>query len=203
MTDAPAPQGLRIYDVYFAVPGRWRFYVRNPNHGITVADVGISWTLDGTPAAAAYADIAAIHLQKSALGNAVNTINECKIAFTNGAALVVNNASATGLPSDGQTPTYRAFVHDLHRRLAAGGGGPTRFTAGVSAARYRALLITLIVAGLILIVTPLGLTAMTGDWHMLIATIVGAALLWPVFLLMSKNKPRQYTADRLPEELLS
>ena len=203
MTDAPAPQGSRTYDVYFAVPGRWRFYVRNPNHGVAVADAGLSWALDGKPGSADYADIAAIHLQKSALGNAVNTINECRIAFANGEALVVNNASATGLPSDGQIPTYRAFVHDLHRRLAARASAATRFTAGVSVARYRALLVTLIVAGLVLIVTPLGLTLMTGDWHMLIAMIVGAALLWPVFLLMSKNKPRQYTPDKLPEELLS
>ena len=192
----------QTHDVYFAAPG-FRFYWRNPNHGITVGDDGLTFTVDGTPRAIGWSDIAAVHLQMAALGTAENTIDQCKIDFTDGSAIVVSNATASGLPSAAQTPLYRNFIHDLHAHLAPRASGAIRFNAGMATWRYRALMITLVIASLFFIVTPLGLMLFTGDWHLLILAVTGVAFVWPFVLLLSKCAPRAYSPDALPEELLS
>jgi hypothetical protein len=199
----PPPQSPRSYDVFFSVAGQWRFYLRNPNHGIDIGDDSMSWTADGSAHQASFADIVAIHLQTAALGNAERIIDQCKIEFANDAALIITNASSSGLPDAAQTPIYRALVHDLHARLARRPNGAIRFTAGMPSWRYNGLLITLIAAALLFIVAPLGLLVFTGDWHGLIPMGMGVSLLWPITVLMTKNAPRNYSPDRLPDELLS
>jgi hypothetical protein len=203
MPDLSHPQNSCSYDVYFYVAGGARLVLRNPNHGIAVDDDGISWTAIGITRRQAYATVAAVHLQTAALGNAANVIDQCKIEFSDGPAITVSNASSSGLPDETQTPLYRDFVRDLHTRLAAHGSGATRFTAGMAQWRYRVLLGALVAAGLLFIVTPLGLLVVTGDWHVLIPMAMGASLCWPFTRLMMNNVLRGYTPDRLPEELLS
>jgi hypothetical protein len=192
----------QIHDVYFAAAG-FRVYWRNPNHGITVGDDGLAFTVDGKERAIGWSEIAAVHLQIAALGNAANTIDQCKIDFTDGSAIVVTNATSSGLPSAAQTPLYRDFVRDLHAHLASRASGAIRFSAGMAAWRYRGLMITLIIAGLFFIVTPMGLMLFTGDWHLLILAATGVAFVWPFVLLLSKSAPRAYQPDALPDELLS
>lgn len=202
MSNLP-PVKPQTHDVYFAAAGGFRLYWRNPNHGITIGADGLRFTVDGAPRAVGWSDIAAVHLQIAALGNANTTIDQCKIGFADGSAIVVSNASSSGLPSDAQTRIYRDFVRGLHARLARQPGAAIRFSAGMAPWRYRTLLVTLIVAGLFFIVTPLGLVLFTGDWLGLILAAVGVSLVWPFTLLLLKNAPRDYAPDRLPDELLS
>jgi hypothetical protein len=140
---------------------------------------------------------------KSPLGNAQSTIDQCKIDFIDGSAIVVSNATASGLPNAAQRPVYRGFVRDLHTHLAHRDGGTVRFTAGMAPWRYKLLMVTLIVAGLFFFLTPLGLTLFTGDWQALILAATGVAFVWPFVLLLMKSAPRAYQPDRLPDELLS
>jgi hypothetical protein len=191
------------YDVYFVVPGSPRFVWRIPTHGITVSDSGIAYTVDDSSRTAAFTDIAAIHLSTAALGNASNVIDQCRIEFNDGGTITISNAAANGLPKDPQTKIYRDFVRDLHGRLVASGPDTIRFTAGMSSGRYKGALVTMIVAGLFFIVTPLGITIITGDPHALIPMAMGALLIWPFMRLISNNTPRNYTPDALPDELMS
>lgn len=202
MMSSLPPVNPQTYDVYFAAAG-FRVYWRNPNHGITTAADGLSFTIDGKPRVVGWSDIAAVHLQIAALGNASTTIDQCRIGFTDGSAIVVSNASSSGLPSDAQTPIYRDFVHGLHARLASEPGSAIRFSAGMAPWRYRTLLVTLIIAGLFFVVTPLGLMLFTGDWRGLILAATGVALVWPFTMLLLKSAPRDYAPDRLPDQLLS
>lgn len=198
------PSGAQTYDVYFVVTGGgFRIHWRNPNHGLTVDADGLAFTADGSPRRAAWTDIAAVHLQVAALGNAQNIIDQCKIEFADGSAIVVSNAAASGLPSAAQTPVYRDFVRALHAHLAGRADGTTRFTAGMSPVRYKALLVTLVVAGLFFIATPLVLMLVTGDWTALYIAGGGVFLLFPFIGFLAKSAPRAYTPDALPDELLS
>jgi hypothetical protein len=202
MTMSPRP-GPHMHDVYFAAAGGWHFYLRNPNHGIGVADQGLAFIIDGKERAVAWRDVAAVHLQIAALGNARNTIDQCKIDFADGSAIVVTNGAASGLPDAAQTPIYRDFVRDLHACLATQGRDAVRFSAGMAPWRYKLLFGTLVFAGLFFIVTPLGLGLFTGDWQALILAATGVAFIWPFVLLLSKSAPRAYRPDRLPDQLLS
>ena len=192
----------QTHDVYFAAAG-FRVYWRNPNHGITVGDDGLAFTVDGRARAIVWSDIAAVHLQIAALGSARNTIDQCKIDFTDGSAIVVSNATSRGLPDAAQTSVYRDFIRALHAHLAPRASGAIRFSAGMAAWRYRTLMITLVIAGLFFIVTPIGLTLFAGDWRMLILAATGVAFVWPFVLLLSKSAPRIYRPDAPPDELLS
>jgi hypothetical protein len=191
------------YDVYFVVPGSPRLVWRIPTHGITVSDSGIAYAVNDSTRTAAFTDIAAIHLRTAALGNASNVLDQCRIEFNDGGAITISNAASNGLPKDAQTKIYRDFVRDLHGRLVASGPDAIRFTAGMSSGRYKGALVTMIVAGLFFIVTPLGITIVTGDPHALIPMAMGALLIWPFMRLISNNTPRNYTPDALPDELMS
>jgi hypothetical protein len=99
---AAPPAEPHSYNLYFVTPDTPRFYFSNPNHGIAVSDRGLSWTADGRLNEAEFADIAAIHLQTAALGNAERVIDQCRIEFVNGTRLVVTNTSPNGLPDPAQ-----------------------------------------------------------------------------------------------------
>ena len=170
---------------------------------MTIDNQGISWTTNGAIRKQPFASIAAVHLRTAALGNADTVIDQCKIEFTDGPAVTVSNAAASGLPDKAQTPAYREFVRDLHAHIAARGAGTVRFTAGMARWRYKMLLAALIFAGLLFIVTPIGIVVVTGDRHALIPMAMGVSLCWPFTRLMINNAPRDYTPDRLPDELLS
>ncbi len=201
--NAAPPAGPHSYDVYFVTPDTPRFYFSNPNHGIAVSDRGLSWTADGRADEAAFTDIAAIHLQTAALGNAERVIDQCRIEFGGGTRLVVSNASSNGLPDPAQTTLYRAFVRDLHGRPALQKSGAISFTAGMAPWRYKMLFVTMIVAGMFFIATPAILAAVTGDWHALIIAGAGVIFCWPFTKMLMNNAPRDYTPDSLPDELLS
>ena len=130
--NAAPPAVPHSHDVYFVTPDTPCFYFSNPNHGIAVSDRGFSWTADGHADEAAFADIAAIHLQTAALGNAERVIDQCRIEFVNGTRLVVSNASSNGLPDPAQTTLYRAFVRGLHGRPTLRKIGTISFTAGIA-----------------------------------------------------------------------
>jgi len=197
-----APDRARLYDVYFT-NGRTRFYFRNPNHGITIGGNGMAWTADGRANSAAFADIAAVHLDMASLGNAQRMIDQCRIEFADGSALAVSNSTSSGLPDEAQTAIYRNFVRDLHAHLAARAAGTIRFSAGMARWRYNGLLVAMIVSGLFFVAAPLVLVAITGDLKGLGIAAAGATLCWPFVKLLMNNAPRDYTPDRLPQELLS
>ncbi len=199
---SPPPGNPRSYDVYFTGGGK-RFYFRNPNHGITLGDGGLAWTSDGAANEAALENIVAVHLQTATLGNAQRVIDQCRIEFADGTALTVSNAASSGLPDQAQTPIYRDFVRDLHARLAACPQGAIRFTSGLPRWRYNGLLVTMIFSGLFFVATPLVIVMITGDLKGLGIMAMGAALCWPFVRMLTNNAPRDYSPDRLPDELLS
>ena len=197
----PAPS--RVYEVYFYVAGGRRLFLRNPNHGVTLDDGNIAWTSCGAARVQSLASVAAVHLQTAALGSADTVIDQCRIDFTGGPAITVSNAAASGMPCARQTAIYREFLRDLHARLAAQGAGAVRFTAGMARWRYKLLFAALLACGLLFIAAPIGLVIATGDWRLLTALAMGVSLCWPFTRLMINNAPRDYTPDRLPDELLS
>ncbi len=200
---SPHPENSRSYDVYFYVAGSSRLVLRNANHGIVLDDTAMAWTKDGAACRQAYANIAAVHQQTAALGNAVKVIDQCKIEFVDGPAVTVSNASSSGLPDKAQTPFYRDFVRDFHTRLTAHGclANPFHRRHGAMALqnavrhhdRRRATFhrhANRRSAGH----RGSAHSGPDGD---------GVSLCWPLTRLMMNNTPRGYTPDRLPEELLS
>ncbi|MEH2512115.1 hypothetical protein V1291_003469 [Nitrobacteraceae bacterium AZCC 1564] len=193
--NAPIAASETRYDVYLRA-GKPGFYFRNDNHGVTLTEDRIAWTFDGQSDSAPFKNVASVHLQSG------GGLNQCLIEFADGYLLTITDGNARGVAEEKQTPIYRAFVHDFHARLVAAGATSVRFTAGYMGARHHIVLISAILLSLICFVGPLIMLVFTGEFRLLIATIVGASLCWPLVQMIGNNAPRNYDPMRLPEELL-
>ncbi len=187
------------YALYFRL-GTAKFSWRNSEPGVTLSDDAIAWTADGRQRQARLSDIAEVHLQTGSIGQ--NTIASCRLRFHDGSTLLVASNNGYGLQDDTHDRVYCAFVQDLHARLAARTATPIAFTAGFSAARYRFGKVTIMVAGLFFLVTPVVLFLITGSWQMIWALFLGVSLLWPLYRVMRADAPRIYDPRQVPPELM-
>ncbi len=191
------PQETHVYNVCFFVNRRRALHFLD--RGVTLGADGLSCTADGSPGTELFANIAAVHLKTS--GGKTNT-ESCAISFADGNVLTVLNCNRGGYSDAACAAAYRAFVHDLHSRLAAA-PGTIRFTEGWPLWRCQAMLLG--AAGMALVSAALGL------WELFcLRNLQGPVLLalggyasWRLYRIAINNLPRNYTPDRLPEFLLS
>jgi hypothetical protein len=100
-----------------------------------------------------------------------------------------------------QDDDYRAFVVELHRRLAAA-GGRVRLTAGINPLLYAVglgvmALIAIALAGLMV------RALLTGQFAgALFLAGFAAWFVWQVGNFLRRNRPRSYTFDALPADVL-
>ncbi len=100
-----------------------------------------------------------------------------------------------------QDPEYRAFITELHRRLAAG-GHKVRFTAGVPVVTYGAgVLVSAVVAlafiGVLLRVSELG------QWTgVVLVALFFLVFGWQIGSYLYRNLPQTYRADAIPDRVL-
>jgi hypothetical protein len=195
-SDAP-PQDTHRYDVCFFLNRRRALHFLD--RGVTLDADGLSCTADGASGTELFANVTAVHLQTS--GGKTNT-ESCAIGFADGNTLTVLNCGPGGYTDAARAANYRAFVHDLHARLAAA-PGTIRFTEGWPLWRCQAML--LVAVGMALVSAALGL------WSLFcLCSLQGPVLLglggyasWRFYRIALDNLPRDYTPDRLPEFLLS
>jgi hypothetical protein len=187
------------YDLYFR-SGAAKFSWRNSAPGVSLSDDAIGWTADGREQQARLSDIAEVHLQTGSVGR--NLIASCRLRFRDGSTLLIASNNGYGLQDDVHDKAYRAFVHDLHARLAARKDTQIAFTSGFSAARYRFGKVVIVVAGLFFLVTPVVLLLITGEWQVIWALFLGVSLVWPLYRVMRADAPRVYDPRQVPPELM-
>jgi hypothetical protein len=191
----------RRYDVFFSA-GRSRLYnIRNPNRGVTIGDDAIGWTISDKTTAVPFGNIVTVRLESVKNGKKVT--DQCTLGFTDGTMLCATNAEFLGQPDEKCTPVYRDFVRDLHRRLAVKHAGAIRFSTGMARWRYYTSIFAVIFAALLFIGGPIVILVLSGDMKAFLYMAAGLFLCWPLISAMYGNPPRDYTPDKLPEELLS
>jgi hypothetical protein len=195
---APA-EASRSYDLCINVAGR-RLFWRNPNHGVTLGDDAIAWTMDGGAVEMAYGNIVAVHLNSA--GQKV-TADRCTLTFADGSGLLIVNTDPGGYRDAERATLYRDFVRDLHARLASDRYPAIRFTAGVPRWRY------LVMLGSAIATAPMFALAGLGGYlfyHLangLVLLVVGEYFCWKLARRALANAPRDYMPDLPPEELLA
>jgi hypothetical protein len=191
------PDQTRSYDVCFFVSRRRALHCLD--RGITLDADGLSCTADGSPGTELFANITAVHLQTS--GGKTDT-ESCAIGFADGNTVTVLSCDRGGYRDAASAAAYRAFVHDLHARLAAA-PGTIRFTEGWRLWRCQLMFLAAVGTGL--------LSAAFGLWEVFcihnlqgpVLLAVGGYASWRFYRIALNNLPRDYTPDRLPEFLLS
>jgi hypothetical protein len=168
--------------------------------GVTLGADRISATADGLTGEEQFANITAVHLQTS---GGKTDVESCEITFADGNTLTVLNCDAGGF-SDGElAANYRAFVCDLHTRLAAGGFRSIRFTEGWPMWRCSAMLVLAVCTALFFTFFGLWTLYCTRDFKGFVMVALGGYGAWRWYRISLNNLPRDYTPDRLPEFLLS
>lgn len=190
----------RHHDLYIRT-GDSGFYLRNDNHGVTLATKRIGWTFDGQEDGAPFANIRSVHLQ-TAGGDFRNPMAMCRITFADGHVLIVTNANDRGIADDERRPLYRDFVYDLLARLAELPQGDISFTCGLQGLRYPIVITCGVLLGLICIGVPVVAMIATRSFGPLTVLFAGVGLYWPLISFIEKNAPRSYDPRHPPDELL-
>ena len=188
------PQETHRYDVCFFLNRRRALHWLD--RGITLGAGGISCTANGAPGEESFGSIAAVHLQTC--GQRSN-IESCAITFADGNVLTVLNCNPGGYVDAARAESYRAFVHDLHARLAAAASGAIRFTEGWPLWRCQAMLALAAVTALLAAGVGLSTFFCLGDLKEIVLVALGGFGSWRSYRTALNNVPRDYTPDRLPD----
>jgi hypothetical protein len=166
-----------------------------------LTDDGIDWEVGRKAGVWRYTDIAAVRLSYRPVSMQSRRFR-CDIDHVNRQHLSV--ASTTWQTITLMTPqddAYRAFVLELHRRLAAA-GSRAELIGGVRPGVY-ALGIALLALVAIAVAGLLARAIATGEWGGALFLLGFAALFgWQIGGFIRRNRPRRYGFDDVPAELL-
>jgi len=170
-------------------------------HQFELADAGLSWTIAGRSGVWEYSDISAIKLSYRPVSMQQQRFR-ADIDNAKGGRIAVRSTTwqtATLIAPQGHL--YRDFMVELHRRMQAA-GSRAALTGGLGPKTYAAALALL--AGLAIAMTGLLLRALaTAEWTGALFLVGFAALFaWQVGGFITRNRPRRYDFDHLPELLL-
>jgi hypothetical protein len=120
----------------------------------------------------------------------------------NAAKLSLSSVSAKSIIDiAAQNSDYSGFVRELHRRVAAGNDGCI-FEAGFPWWRWWPALAVGVAA--LAAVVYIVLQTLVGGSYLISAGIAftGAWFLWQIWHIVMRNRPRRYTPDSIPEDVL-
>ena len=161
----------------------------------------LEWNMGGYPGQIAYPMIATVRLsyRPSNLGSR-RFIAE--IWPRSGAKIEIASASyKSPVAMEDQGPDYRAFILELHRRVAES-GGECRFEAGFAAWRWWPMVAISIAAAVGLFFVALQ-TLRNGDMPTMFLVAAFVFLFaWQMWPLITRNQPQRYDPRYIPERVL-
>ena len=170
-------------------------------HQFELTEQGLSWRAAGRSAMWPYADIAIVRLSYRPVSMQSRRFR-ADVGNADGARIVILSTSwQTAALMAPQDRDYRAFMTQLHARMASAGGravlvgglGPRVYAA----AMVCVTLVAMAMAGLF------ARSIATGEWAGASFLVGFAALfVWQVGGFVRRNRPLAYTPDHLPEALL-
>ena len=170
-------------------------------HRFELTEQGLSWRFGGRSGVWPYADIAAIRLSYRPVSMQAHRFR-ADIRNRNGGRLPILSTSwQTAALMAPQDSGYRAFIVELHARLAQA-GSTAELTGGLGRHAYTAALALAALVGAML--TVLFLRALVTGEFAGAAFFVGFAALfiWQVGGFIRRNRPVRYSFDDIPLVLL-
>jgi hypothetical protein len=176
-------------------------FLKLSDEGVAIEGDRLFWSSAGGEDSRPLGEVRGVHLFVAHIAE-YGDFGTCEIRFDAPSLLLVTASSATGFPDEERNPVYAAFVHDLHRALAARPAKAVRFSAGASEGRLRGMQILLVILSLFFIALPLVLLVWSGDARLLAGAMFGAIVVAGGYAWMQKNRPRDYDPRRVPEDML-
>jgi hypothetical protein len=170
-------------------------------HQFELTEDGLSWRIAGKTGVWTYAGISAIRLSYRPVSMQSRRFRADIDNADGGRIAILSTTWHTAALMAPQDKDYRAFIAQLHRRMAQAGSGAT-LIGGLGPRGYAAAIALLILVAI----------AISGLFVRAIATgeFAGALFLagftamfaWQIGGFVRRNRPRAYTFDQLPEALL-
>jgi len=170
-------------------------------HRFALTEEGLSWHIGGRSGLWRYDEISAIRLSFRPVSMQQHRFR-ADVTHSSGRRIAILSTSwQTAALMAPQDNGFRAFIVELHARMAKA-GGRAALTAGLGRTAYAAVLAFLAV--LTVAMTGLLIRAvMIGEFAGALFILGFAALFaWQVGGFVRRNQPRSYTLDELPESLL-
>ena len=194
-----APKQLH-FDLFFreAAPG---LYWKLAEGGVTLDAEGLAWTGDAGERRYRYSDLVSIQLCTT-IGGKEGNIYFSVLRFRDGTVVTFYSGTARGATDDRAAGIYADFVRILHARLNTLKPVGIEYKAGQTATRYYVVLGAVIVLICTFVVLPFALLVIFREWQALIFTFVGAGFSWPMWRLAQASRPRSYSPDAVPEDVV-
>jgi len=170
-------------------------------HRFELTGQGLAWQLAGRSGTWPYADISAIRLSYRPVSMQAHRFR-ADIRNKNGGRLPILSTSwQTAALMAPQDTGYRAFITELHARLAQAGSS-AELTGGLGRNTYMAALALVAIVGVMLL--ALFIRALAIGEYVGALFFVGFALLfaWQVGGFVRRNRPLRYSFDDIPQALL-
>jgi hypothetical protein len=170
-------------------------------HQFDLTEQGLSWRIAGRSGIWPYADIATVRLSYRPVSMQSRRFR-ADIGNADGARIVILSTSwQTAALMAPQDRDYRAFMTQLHARMASAGSRAV-LVGGLGPRVYAAAIICLTLVGFAMAGLFVRSIA-TGEWAGALFFIGFAALFaWQVGGFVRRNRPLAYGFDHLPEALL-
>ena len=170
-------------------------------HRFELTDKGLAWKISGRTGVWAYRDIAGIRLSYRPTSMQAHRFRADVWNTDGGRIRIVSTNWQTVSLMTPQDNGYRAFITELHARMAAA-RSTAKLTGGLPSGLYAAALV--FVALLAVAMVGLFVRAIATGEHAGALFLVGFALLfnWQIGGFMRRNRPTIYSFDHLPEPLL-
>jgi hypothetical protein len=170
-------------------------------HEFELTDKGLAWTAAGRSGLWAYAEISEIRLSYRPVSMQSRRFRADISHAGGGRIRILSTTWQTVSLMTPQDHGYRAFMTELHRRMAAA-GSTASLTGGLGASLY-ATAIALLAVLAIAMTALLARAVAIGEWPGALFLIGFAALFaWQIGGFVARNRPIAYTFDHLPEKLL-
>ena len=170
-------------------------------HQFELTDAGLSWQIAGRSGVWAYSDIASVRLSYRPSSMQSRRFRADIASKGGGRIAVLSTTWQTVSLMAPQDHGYRAFVTELHRRMAAAGSKAT-LVAGIGPTTYVAALAMLT----FLAISMAGLFVRAiwiAEWYGALFLVGFAALFtWQIGGFIRRNRPLIYSFDHLPDALL-
>ncbi|MBA2398719.1 MAG: hypothetical protein H0V72_08460 [Bradyrhizobium sp.] len=170
-------------------------------HQFELTDAGLSWKIGGRSGVWPYADIASIRLTFRPMSMQSRRFR-ADIKSREGRRIsILSTTWQTVTLMAPQDHGYRAFIAELHRRLAAA-GSKAALIGGIAPATYAAALAMVTLLGIAMAGLLVRAFA-TGEWYGALFLVGFVALFtWQIGGFIRRNRPRTYDFDHLPDALL-
>jgi hypothetical protein len=169
-------------------------------HRYALTDEGLSWRTGRRSGLWAYADIAAVQLSYRPMGMQHRRFR-ADINHVDGRRLTIFSTSKQTAALMQPQSGYGAFILQLHRQLAAA-GSTARLAAGLRPAIYNLILAVLCLVALAMFALLLR-ALFIGEFAGVIFIVGFAAFFgWQTSGFIRRNRPRSYTFENEPRDLL-